>query len=306
MNDGAVTLEDEYQWFDQLTVLPIDGAAVRFFSNLGYLDEDKEADIAACSPNRLVYSLLPEDKLLTDEDRFALSLIDKCAKLAVFYSTDYEEPSANVDIYAVDLKDAGALRSEAAYNIHAVFSKFNDNPSIVFFRSEESVLLSFLQATDEDSVAIYLSDWLTSDTVDTGQLERIHIGSCSLLSSVDLFDSLEFEAIRDYYKYPLSRYIAAYDVVFPSVNFTSMADLSAFTREDQNEAIESVLNTYAVRYGDDYIDSSLKEIDQDDNISMILSGRRKILLKTPMRILALYMRWIPTRTCPPCQLRHLT
>lgn len=101
---------------------------------------------------------------------------------------------------------------------------------VLFFRSEESVLLSFFQATDEDSVAIYLSDWLASDTVDTGQLERIHIGSCSLLSSVDLFDSLEFEAMRDYYKYPLSRYIAAYEVVFPSVNFTSMGDLTAFTR----------------------------------------------------------------------------
>ena len=62
--------------------------------------------------------------------------IDKCAKLAVFYSTDYEEPYANVDIYAVDLKDAGPLRSEAAYNVHAVFSKFNDNPSIVFFEGK--------------------------------------------------------------------------------------------------------------------------------------------------------------------------
>ena len=49
-----------------------------------------------------------------------------------FYCVDYEEPSANVDIYAVDLKDAGPVRREAAYNIHAVFSKFNDNPSIVF------------------------------------------------------------------------------------------------------------------------------------------------------------------------------
>ena len=39
---------------------------------------------------------------------------------------------------------------------------------VLFFRSEESVLLSFLRATDEDSVAIYLSDWLASDTVDTG------------------------------------------------------------------------------------------------------------------------------------------
>lgn len=41
-------------------------------------------------------------------------------------------------------------------------------------------------------------------------------------------------------------------IASPYVNFTSMVDLTAFTREDQNEAIESVLNTYAVRYGDDY------------------------------------------------------
>ena len=268
MNDGAVTLEDEYQWFDQLAVLPIDAAAVRFFSSLGYLDEGNEVDIAACSSDRLVYSLLPEDKLLSDEDRRALGRIDKCAKIAAFYSSDYEEPSTDIDIYAVDLKDAGSMRSEAAYGIHAVFSKFNDNPSIVFFRSEKSVLLSFLQTTGEGSVAIYLSDWLTFDTVDIGQLERIHIGSCSLLSSIDLFDSLEFEAIRDYYKYPLSRYIAAYEVVFPSVNYSSMVDLSAFTREDRNEAIEAVLNTYATRYGDDYIDGSLKEIDQEDCVDL--------------------------------------
>lgn len=54
---------------------------------VGYLDEDIEADITTCSPNRLVYSLLSEDKLLTDEDGLALSLIDKCAKLAVFIAS---------------------------------------------------------------------------------------------------------------------------------------------------------------------------------------------------------------------------
>jgi hypothetical protein len=130
------------KWYPSVGTQPTErvGCATRGQTNgtthapplVGYLDEDIEADITTCSPNRLVYSLLSEDKLLTDEDRFALSLIDKCAKLAVFYSVDYEEPSANVDIYAVDLKDAGPLRSETAYNIHAVFSKFNDNPSIVF------------------------------------------------------------------------------------------------------------------------------------------------------------------------------
>lgn len=268
MNDAAVTLENDYEWFGELPTLPIDDAAMLFFSSLGYLDEGKEADIDACSSSRLVYSLLPEDKLLTDEERSALSLIDKCAKLFVFYSSDYEKPSTNVDVYAVDLKESGTLRSEAAYNIHSVFSKFNDNPSIVFFRSEESVMLSFLRATNENTIAVYLSDWLTPDTADVGQLERLHIGSCSLLSSFDLFDSLEFEAMRDYYKYPLSRYIAAYDVVFPSVNFTTMIDLSVFTRDDQNEAVESVLNTYAIQYGDDYIDNSFRAIDHDDDVDL--------------------------------------
>lgn len=42
-------------------------------------------------------------------------LVDKCVKLAGFYSADYEESSANVDIHAVDLKYADPLRSEAAY-----------------------------------------------------------------------------------------------------------------------------------------------------------------------------------------------
>lgn len=149
------------------------------------------------------------------------------------------------------------------------------------FRSEESVSLPFLQVTDEDSVAIYLSDWLASDTVDSGQLERTHIGSCSLLSSVDVFDSLEFEAIRDYFRYPLSRYIAAYDVVFPSVIFTSMVDLSAFTREDQNEAIESVLNTYAVRYGDDYAASGWGTSPPASRSSSRHSSRRGRQRDTP-------------------------
>lgn len=268
MNDGAVTLGDGYQWFDDLAVLPIDDAGMLFFSSLGYFDKCTEAAATAGPSKKLVYSQLPEGKFLTDVDRAALSSIDSCAKLGTFRSDEYEIPSTDIDVYAVDLKDSGSLRSEDAYNVHTVFSKFNDNPSVVFFRSENAVMLSFLQAIDESAVAVYLSDWLTADTEDFGQLERLHIASCSLASSYDLFDSLEFEAIRDYYKYPVSRYIAAYDVVFPSVNLSTMIDLSAFTREDQNEAIESVLDIYVVKYGDDYIDNSIRLIDQDDDVDL--------------------------------------
>lgn len=85
------------KWYPSVGTQPTErvGCATRGQTNgtmrapplVGYLDEDTEADITACSPNRLVYSLLPEDKLLTDEDRLALSLIDKCAKLAVFIAS---------------------------------------------------------------------------------------------------------------------------------------------------------------------------------------------------------------------------
>lgn len=85
------------KWYPSVGTQPTErvGCATRGQTNgtthapslVGYLDEDIEADITTCSPNRLVYSLLSEDKLLTDEDRLALSLIDKCAKLAVFIAS---------------------------------------------------------------------------------------------------------------------------------------------------------------------------------------------------------------------------
>lgn len=72
--------------------------------------------------------------------------------------------------------------------------------------------------------------------------------SCSLSSAYDLFDSMEFEAIRHYYKYPITRYIAAYDVVFQSINLSLMTDFSGFTKEAQNDATQKVLDTYPNMY----------------------------------------------------------
>lgn len=264
----APTIGDTYEWFDQLVFLPIDQAAMLFFSKLGYLSGNEAPLVATCEPSRFVYALLPEDKLLSDKDRLSMEAIEACAKLATFRSADYEVPSVDVDIYAVDLKDYGSTRSEDAYNVHELTSKFNSHPSIALFRCNREVMLSFLQFAGGDKLFVRLSDWLAADKMDDGQLDRMNITSCSLLSSYDLFNSMEFEAIRHYYKYPITRYIAAYDVVFQSGNFSLMFDSLGFTKEAQNDAIQKVLDTYPNIYGDDYIDDEMIEIGQDEDINL--------------------------------------
>ena len=268
MLTDAPTIGDMHEWFDQLVFLPIDQAAMLFFSKLGFLSGNEVPLVAACEPSRFVYALLPEDKLLSDKDRLSMEATEACAKLVTFFSTDYDAPSTDVDIYAVELKYCESTRSEDAYNIHELTSRFNSHPSIIFFRCAEKVMLSFLQYSGRDRLSIRLSDWLAADSIDDGQIDRLSVVSCSLSSAYDLFDSMEFEAIRHYYKYPITRYIAAYDVVFQSINLSLMTDYSGFTKEAQNDAIQKVLDTYPNIYGDDYIDDEIIEIDKDDDINL--------------------------------------
>ena len=96
-----------------------------------YLDEDIEADITACSPNRLVYSLLREDKLLTDEDRRAAAgralrpVTEAEARERAFICTashDLVTPlmavTANCDVLEAEASDQAGLASWVA-NIRA-------------------------------------------------------------------------------------------------------------------------------------------------------------------------------------------
>ena len=96
-----------------------------------YLDEDIEADITACSPNRLVYSLLREDKLLTDEDRRAAAgralrpVAEAEARERAFICTashDLVTPlmavTANCDVLEAEASDQAGLASWVA-NIRA-------------------------------------------------------------------------------------------------------------------------------------------------------------------------------------------
>lgn len=264
--DLDLSLADSYPWLFYVLTAPIDSAGIYFFSHLGYCEE-KPALLEASSGKTFVYSLLPEERLLNDLDTLHMGSIRAGAHLFDWSPDDYPEPSEPVAIYAVDIEDVGFARSEEAYAIHRIMSKFATRWSIVLFRHRHSLLLSFLKPTDTDRCAIYLSDWISYDTSDTGQLERIHVVCTSLNSPIDCFDGFMYEAIRPYYKEPLTHASAVYGIL-DSINVSTKIDLPLISREDLNEAADKAMSYYVDLYGDDYIEDKTLEIEADDDFNL--------------------------------------
>lgn len=264
--DLDLSLADSYPWLFYALTAPIDNAGICFFSHLGYCEENP-ALLEASSGKTFVYSLLPEERLLNDLDTLHMGSIHAGAHLFDWSPDDYPEPSEPVAIYAVDIEDVGFARSEEAYAIHRIVSKFATKWSIVLFRHRHSLLLSFLKPTDTDRCAIYLSDWISYDTSDMGQLERVHVACTSLKSPVDCFDGFMYEAIRPYYKEPLTHASAVYGIL-DSIDVSTKIDLPLISHEDLNEAADKAMSYYADLYGDDYIEDKTLEIEAEDDFNL--------------------------------------
>ena len=264
----VLTIGDMYQWFDSMATLRIDAAGMLFFSELGFLEKGAAAIMPACSTRRFVYSLLPDGRFFDEKDWGSLEYIGECSQLAVFSSVSYEVSSVDVGLLAIDLLDVGAARSEEACRVLGAISKVESHPLVVLIRCLDAVVLGFVEHGGKDSVEIHLSDWISAATPDRGQVEKMGVAYCSLKSAFDLFDSLRFNSIRDYYKYPISRYVAIYDIVYGPINLDTQIDLSPLFREDLNGEVVTALSLYADQYGDDFIDGSVHKIEQDDDIDL--------------------------------------
>lgn len=264
----VLTVGDTYQWFDSVTTLRIDTAGLLFFSELGFLEKGAAAIIPACSKKRFAFSVLPDGRFFDEKDWDALAFVGECSQLAVFSGVSYETPSVDVGLLAIDLLDVGTARSEEACRALGAISKVASHPLVALIRCSGAVVLGFVEHGSENSVEIHLSDWISSVTPDYGQVERMNVACCSLESALDLFDTLRFNSIRDYYKYPISRCIAIYDIVYGSINLDTQIDPSPFFREDLNMEIEAALSFYADQYGDDFIDDSVHKVEFDDGIDL--------------------------------------
>ena len=264
--DLVLSLEDSYPWLAHVVAAPIDDAGICFFSHLGYSGGGLPL-LGASSRKAFVYSHLPEGHLLDDFDRCHMSSIHAGTHLFDWSTDDYPESSDSVGVFAVDMEDVGYARSEEACAVHRIMSKFSTKWSIVLFRHQRSLLLSFLRPANAGSCTIYLSDWISCDTPDLGQLERIHITSTSLKSPIDCFDGFMYEAIRPYYKEPLTRSSVAYGIM-DMINVSTKIDLPLISREDLDDAIDKAMYYYVGLYGDDYIEDETLEIDDEDDFNL--------------------------------------
>ena len=265
--DCDLTLGDSYPWLEDVLSAPIDNAGLCLFSHLGYCERAQPALLSACAAKTFVYSLLPQDHLLNDLDALHMDAIRWGAHLFDLSSEMYAHHSESVSVYAVEMEDVGYARSDEAYAIHRIISKFSSRWSITLFRHRSSLLLSFLMPTKQDRYAIYLSDWISFDMPDIGQLERTHVANTSLNSPIDCFDGFMYEAIRPYYKEPISRASAIYGIL-DTMNVSNKIDLPLIPRDELNAAADKVMSYYPDLYGDDYLEDKDLEIDADDDFNL--------------------------------------
>ena len=181
-------------------------------------------------------------------------------------SSDYPEVSEDINVYAVELEDVDYERSEVAYGVHCLISKFSDSRCIVLFRHRDAIMLSFLYPLEESLMSIYLSDWLTLDTPDIGQFEKMHVASTSLKSARECCDGLAFEAIRAYYKYPPSN-TALWYAYMDALNI-DQEEYYGSPWEDAIEFASALKLQYVNQYGDDYIEGKVTEVEYDDDFNI--------------------------------------
>lgn len=262
-------IRDSYQWYEDVFTLPIDKASLCLFSHLGYVDAHAIPVLSPRGARSFVYSLLPDGRLLNDLDRSYLSSVRLGTHLFTLNEADYAYESEDIAFLAIEMEDVGWARSEEAYGIHYLLSKAEYRKSVVLFRHSGSILLSFLCPRDEGKLAIYLSDWMDIDAVDVGQMERYHVASTSLDSADECFFGLAFEAMRDYYKYPITATTAWYCDVMGGIDRSWSVDQLFYSRAEIIDAVDEAMARYVNFYGDDYVEDRVEALYDEDDFNLI-------------------------------------
>lgn len=262
-------IRDSYQWYEDVFTLPIDEASLCLFSHLGYIEPFTTPVLPPREARSFIYSLLPDGRLLNDLDRSFMGSIRLGTHLFTLNDSDYPYESEDVAFLAVEMKDVGWARSEEAYGIHYLLSKSEYRKSVVLFRHSGSILLSFLCPREEGKLAIYLSDWMDIDAVDDGQMERYHVASTSLESADECFFGLAFEAMREYYKNPITATTAWYCDVMGGIDRSWSLDQPFYSRAEIIDAVDEAMARYADSYGDDYVEDRVEAFEDEDDFNLI-------------------------------------
>ena len=210
-------------------------AAVDVFKALHITAVNKPQIVLANALN-FVYGNLPQDLVLTQEDRDTLTPIKQMAHL--FDVSEFTSASSNVRFFSIDLGDEKTDRSYDQYAIHSIIARKSNYCSAAIFRKCSSVSLSVAYDRTSKPKSIYLSDWFElSGTEIDAFFMRIGVACLSTQNGLEFANDLIYLVARDYYTHPQS-----YEYL-------------RFELDNQDDFLAQIID----KYGDDYVADSIVE-----------------------------------------------
>lgn len=244
------TLGEAYSWFDEVIGLPVDEAGSVFFNELGYLSKSTVL-VSSCSGYDLYQKIRPDGVYANEHDRFHMA----SAEEASFVSNLTWRSGGGIAFFAVDLLETGTGRTDSAYGFHKLIARCVNDYSVVLFRADNSIMLSFQLSSSDGQADIILSDWFSEDDPYYCQFDSMHIAGADLSSPDAVVGFFAHAVARSYYVNPISAYEARYGIVLCYRNENLR------TIEDLRGAVDEVLEAPQRFYGCDYMEPKTERLE---------------------------------------------
>lgn len=204
------------------------------------------------SSDETLYIDSSKDVVTNRFERDLLSLIDNVSLLVdVRWPGVVPELDENVQIYSATVDFSERCRSQNIADIHHLLQKYWDcTHSIVFFKNEESYLISF---ADKDRSHI-LSDWFSVTFEWDKVVERVGIENIAIDTCENYFLDFLYAIAREYYIRPVSFEEASYGLMPRDYISKSLSSDIPLSRDEIKNMIRDNLLFFELMYGDDYVE----------------------------------------------------
>ena len=203
------------------------------------------------SSGETLYINSSKDVVTNRFERDLLSLIDNVSLLVdVRWPGAVPELDENVQIYSATVDFSERCRSQNIADIHHLLQKYwNCTHSIVFFKNQESYLISF---ADKDRSHI-LSDWFFITYELDKIVERVGIENIAIDTCENYFLDFLYAIAREYCIRPVSFEEASYGLMPLDYISKSLSSDIPLSRDEIKNMIRDNLLFFELMYGDDYV-----------------------------------------------------
>ena len=204
------------------------------------------------SSGETLYIDSSKDVVTNRFERDLLSLIDNVSLLVdVCWPGVVPELDENVQIYSATVDFSERCRSQNIADIHHLLQKYwNCTHSIVFFKNNESYLISF---ADKDRSHI-LSDWFSITYEWDEIVERVGIENIAIDTCENYFLDFLYATAREYCIRPVSFEEASYGLMPLDYISKSLSSDIPLSRDEIKNMIRDNLLFFELMYGDDYVE----------------------------------------------------